>query len=283
MRTYYELTKPGIIRGNLLTCAAGFLFAADGHVPFGLLGITLLGTALIIAAACVVNNIIDRDIDRLMARTKQRALAVGAIRIRFALLYATVLAVGGLALHIMFVNVLTAGVGLVGFLAYTILYSYAKRHSTHGTLVGTISGATPPVAGYTAVTGRLDVGALLLFLILVSWQMPHFYAIAIYRAKEYKKAKLPVLPVVKGMQRTKTEILSYIIGFVIASLLLSAFGYTGYTFALVTLLLGGIWLKKGLGGFARSDHAVWGKQMFIFSLVVLLTTSSTLALSSWLP
>lgn len=283
INNYYQLTKPGIIRGNLLTCAAGFLLAADGHVSFGLLGITLLGTALIIAAACVVNNILDRDIDRLMTRTKQRALVIGVIRVRFALVYAAVLATLGLALHIIFVNVLTAVVGLVGFLAYTVLYSYAKRRSTHGTLVGTISGATPPVAGYTAVTGRLDLGALLLFLILVFWQMPHFYAIAMYRAKEYKKAKLPVLPVVKGMYRTKLEIVVYIVGFAVASLLLSTFGYTGYTFALVALLLGTVWLKKGLSGFARSDDAVWGKQMFILSLVVLLATSGTLALSPWLP
>lgn len=282
-RNYYQLTKPGIIKGNLLTCAAGFLLAADGHVSFGLLGITLLGTALIIASACVVNNVIDRDIDRLMERTRQRALATGAVRIRFALLYAVALAAAGFALHLAFVNVLTAAVGLVGFLAYTILYSYAKRYSVHGTLAGTISGATPPVAGYTAVTGRLDVGALLLFLILVFWQMPHFYAIAMYRAEEYKKAKLPVLPLVKGMKRTKIEIVVYIVGFAVASLLLSALGYTGYTFAAVALLLGGVWLKKGLDGFARSDDAVWGKQMFLFSLVVLLATSSILALSPWLP
>lgn len=283
VRNYYQLTKPGIIKGNLLTCAAGFILASDGHVSFGLLGITLLGTALIIAAACVVNNIIDRDIDRLMTRTKQRALAVGAIRIRFALLYATVLAVCGLALHIIFVNVLTAVVGLVGFLAYTILYSYAKRHSVHGTLVGTISGATPPVAGYTAVTGRLDIGALLLFLILVFWQMPHFYAIAVYRVEEYKKANIPVLPLIKGMQRTKLEVLLYIVGFVVVCLLLSVLDYTGYTFAIIALLLGGAWLQKGLHGLRRSDDAVWGKQMFMFSLLVLLVTSTTLALSPWLP
>lgn len=262
--------------------AAGFLLASDGSVDFRSWGLVLLGTALVIASACVVNNVIDREIDSHMTRTERRALVVGAVRPDHALAYAALLGLSGLTVLALYVNLLTAAIGLTGFIAYTVFYSYAKRRTSHGTLVGTISGATPPVAGYTAATDRLDATALLLFLILVFWQMAHFYAIALYRAKEYKQAGLPVLPIVKGSRRTMTEIIVYIVLFMVACVTLSALGYAAISFGVTIFLLGTVWLYRGWS--LRSQPAEdWGLKMFLFSLITLVVTALLLASSHWLP
>lgn len=270
------------MQGNLLTTAAGFLLASQKHIKPGLLAATLAGTALIIASACVVNNYLDRNIDRQMARTRQRALVAGDIGVVAALGYAAVLGVAGLAILVAYVNLLTAGIGLFGWLAYVGLYSFMKRRSVHGTLAGTISGATPPVAGYTAVTGRLDGAALLLFLILVCWQMAHFFSIAIYRFKDYKAAGLPVLPVVKGVGRAKRAIFLYASAFTAAALLLTVFGYTGGAYAVVVGLASIWWLQKAIQGPRTRDDTAWARQMFLRSLVVILIFSVSLAASPWL-
>jgi len=229
----------------------------------------LTGSSLVIASGCVFNNYLDREIDAHMARTKKRALVSGRVSARNAIIYATLLGLVGFTVLATYTNRLTVAIGLVGIVFYVIVYGFAKRHSVHGTLVGTISGATPPVAGYCAVTGRLDLGAVLLFLILVFWQMPHFYAIAMYRAKDYAAAKLPVLPVVKGEQITKIQMLVYVIGFMLATALLTGFGYTGYVFLAVMTLIGLIWLKSSLQGFTAPDSNLWARKMFKFSLVAL--------------
>ena len=195
LKDYYYLIKPGIIYGNAINTAAGFFLAAKGNIDFLLLLKTLGGSSLIIASACVFNNYIDRDIDSKMTRTKNRTLVRGAVPDPIALLYGSLLGVIGFGVLIIYTNVLTVLVGATGMFFYVVMYSIWKRRSPYGTLVGSISGAVPPVAGYSAVTNSLDVGALILFLVLVFWQMPHFYAIAIRRREEYKEAGIPVLPV----------------------------------------------------------------------------------------
>jgi len=201
LKAYYRLTKPGIIYGNLLTAAAGFLFASKWHIVPGLFAATLAGTSLVIAAACVYNNYIDRNIDKRMARTKKRALVQGTISGKHALIFATMLGVLGFALLLAYTNTLVTVIGVIAFIDYVVLYGISKRRSVYGTIVGSISGAAPIVAGYVAVTNQFDLGALLLFFILVYWQMPHFYGIAMYRFDDYKAAGIPVLPVQKGMAR----------------------------------------------------------------------------------
>jgi len=283
IRAYYHLTKPGIIYGNTLAALAGFLLASKGHINFWLLLATLIGIALVVASACVFNNYIDRDIDSKMSRTKKRALATGEISGRSALTYATLLGITGFSVLITYTNYLTAFIGFVGFFAYIVLYGIGKRKTVHGTLIGTISGATPPVAGYCAVTNHFDAAALVLFLILVFWQMPHFYAIAIYRLKDYKAASIPVLPAVKGIHITKVSILLYIVGFIVAAVTLTLLGYTGYVYAAIIGLVGLAWIRLGLKEFKAADNTVWARKMFMFSLIVLLTFSTTVSLEAWLP
>jgi len=282
-KTYYNLTKPGIIYGNALTVAAGFLLASDGDIHIVLLAITLLGVSLVIASGCVFNNYLDREIDAVMTRTKKRAMVRGIIPVKNALLFGTVLGIIGLFLLARFANPLTCLLGVIGLIFYVIVYGIAKRRSVYGTLVGSVSGALPPVAGYTAVSGQLDMGALILFLILVCWQMAHFYAIAMYRRDEYKAAGIPVLSVKKGLKATRSQVLIYVIGFIITTTLLTLYGYTGYVYLIVILVLGFVWLYKGTFGIKTKDYKLWGRKMFMFSLIVLLSFSALISVGSLLP
>ncbi len=266
-----------------MTAAAAFFLASGKNIDWWLLLATLTGIGLVIASGCVFNNYIDREIDKKMARTKKRAMVKGTVPVVNAMIYATVLGLTGLLVLAVYVNFMTVILGLIGLVFYVIVYGLAKRRSVHGTLVGTISGATPTVAGYCAVTGSFDTGAIILFLILVIWQMPHFYAIAMYRLDDYAKARLPVLPVVKGMAATKQQIIAYVLGFIAATSALFAYGYVGYSYLVVMLALGVVWLVMGVRGFKSSDDKLWGRKMFLFSLLVLSVFSLMLVLNAWLP
>lgn len=286
LKAYYHLTKPGIVRGNALTAAAGFFLASRGRIDVGLLLAAIAGLSLIMASACVANNYLDRSIDRKMLRTKGRALASGLISGRQALLYAAALGTVGSGLLAAYTNPLCLGSALFGYFAYVVLYGIGKRRSVHGTAIGSISGAVPPVVGYTAVTGRFDLAALILFLILVVWQMPHFYAVAIYRLKDYRAAGLPVLPAVSGLAVTKRHIIAYILAFMAVAPLLTIFGYAGWTYFVVALLLGIGWLWRGLRGFGAGPAGLtgsWAKGMFLYSLAVISVLCVVIAADSWLP
>ena len=277
------LTKPGIIFGNVLSATAGFLLASKFRIDIKLFAATIVGMALVIAAACVYNNYIDRDIDQKMARTKKRALASGRVPAGSALAYATMLFVLGFAILGGASNALVVGIGLVAFVDYVALYGLAKRHSVHGTVVGSISGAAPVVAGYAAVTDRLDLGALLLFAIWTLWQMPHFYAIAMYRFDDYKAAGLPVLPVKKGMRAAKIQIVWYVAAFIVANAFLTICGYTGLSYLAVLSLLGLYWLWRGLQGFHTKNDRTWARSMFLLSLMVMLGLCLMLSIGALLP
>jgi protoheme IX farnesyltransferase len=278
LQKYYQLTKPGIIRGNILNATGGFLLASTQHIDLGLLLATLVGTALVIACGCVLNNIIDRKIDIKMKRTAKRALVTGEITVQSALVFAIILGLAGFIDLLIFTNPLTTLIGAFALFMYVVVYGYFKRRSPLGTLVGTIPGALPPVAGYTAVTNQLDTGALLIFLILVSWQMAHFYSIALYRQKDYKNADIPVMPVVHGIDKTKSSIIGYIVAFIAACALLTVFDYTGYIYLIVMVALGLAWLGLGLRTYKTADAVKWGKTMFLFSLTVILSLAVMLSL-----
>ena len=132
-----------------------------------------------------------------------------------------------------------------------------------------ISGAVPPVVGYLAVSNNIDAGAIILFFILAIWQMPHSFAIAIYRLEDYAKAGIPVLPVKKGIATTKIQMLIYVALFVMATFSLAVFGYAGYAYLLVMALLGFVWLALGVKGFYATDNKLWARNMFIYSIIIL--------------
>ncbi|MGA8165602.1 MAG: heme o synthase [Waddliaceae bacterium] len=267
-KTYCLLTKPGIILGNIITMSGGFALASKGNIDVGLFLATLAGLALVIASGCVFNNYIDRDFDEKMARTKHRALVMGLVSTRQAMVFAIVLGVFGALFLALFTNLLTVMIALLGFFVYVVLYSISKYRSIHGTLVGSIAGAVPPVVGYCAVSNCLDAGALIVFTMIVMWQMPHFFAIAIYRLEDYLAASIPVLPIKKGIHRTKIHMMAYILAFMIASFLLTVFNYTGYTYLVIAALLGIAWLCLCVQGLNCDNHQHWARNMFLFSLVI---------------
>lgn len=269
MINYYLLTKPGIILGNLVTVAAGFLLASKGIIDFWLFFATLMGLTFIMASACVFNNFIDRSIDKKMERTKSRALVTGLISGPNAIAFAIFLGIIGNLILFFYTNVLTVMVAGIGFFVYVILYSIWKSHTIYGTAIGSIAGAVPPVVGYCAVSNHFDIGAFILFMMLVLWQMPHFFSIAMYHFDDYSAAELPVLPVIKGVLRTKIHMLLYILAFIFTASLLVFFNYTGYLYLIVTLFAGLAWLGLCMKGFSRVDDHIWGRDMFRVSLVMI--------------
>lgn len=201
VRGYYELSKPGIVYGNALVAAAGFLYASKGTADWTVFAYTLLGLSLVIASGCVYNNYYDRYIDKKMLRTKLRPLAAGTIRTGPALYFGALIGAVGVALLFFFTTLPAAVVALAGWAVYVLAYTPLKHKTPHALWVGALAGATPPVVGYAAVTNTLDASALWLFLFLFVWQVPHFLAIAAYRYDEYTAAGVPLLikkPSLKG-------------------------------------------------------------------------------------
>lgn len=282
MKTYYLLTKPGIIMGNLITVVAGFALASKGSFNGKLFVVTLLGLGMVIASACVCNNYIDRFIDAKMERTKGRALAQGSISGKKALVFAMILGAVGSFILGKYANLMALTIALVGFAVYVGLYSLVKVHTRHATLIGSVAGAVPPVIGYCAAGSRLDTGALVLFSLLVLWQMPHFFSIAVYRLQDYAAASIPVLPLTRGMHVTKVQMVLYILAFTGAALLLVPLGYAGYTYLGIAATCSAVWLYLCLRGFKTADDVRWAKQMFRFSLVVITALCLTLSLENFL-
>lgn len=284
IKAYYSLTKPGVLYGNAITAAAGYLLASRGMIEWWLFLALCVGSTLVIASACVLNNYLDQDIDKVMARTKKRAIVSGKVSGRNALIFSVILGIVGLAILVAYTNPIVVAIGVVGFVDYVVLYGMlSKRLSVHGTLVGSISGAMPILAGYCAATGAIDLGAFIVFAILFLWQMPEFYSIAIYRRKEYQKAGVPVISVMNGVENTKYQIIAYTVMFVVASVLLAIFGYAGSVYLVVMSALGGYWIGLALQGLKTKSADEWARRMFHFSLVILLAFCGLISVDAWLP
>lgn len=277
---YVQVTKPGIIFGNLISVAGGFLLAAKGDVNLVLMLASLVGLSLVVASGCAVNNCIDRDIDAKMQRTCKRVTVTGEIAVGNVLAFGLALGVLGFSILALFTNALALLFAVIGYIVYVGVYSlYMKRNSVYGTLVGSFSGAVPPVVGYCSVTGQMDMGAAILLLMFSLWQMPHSYAIAIFRFNDYAAANIPVLPVAEGMTKAKLHIVLYIAVFALVSALLPLAGYTGIAFMAVTCATSLWWLAMALKGYRHGvDMQRWARQVFGFSIITITALSVTMAL-----
>lgn len=270
LKKYLFLTKPGILFGNFVTTLGGFFLAAQGSIDILLLLLTLIGTTLVVASGCVVNNVIDQDIDTKMQRTQNRALVKKTISPTVALIYAFVLGVIGFSILWFGVNGYAFLFAVIGFVVYVGFYSlWTKRTSIHQTVIGSISGASPPVIGYTAVTHQFDVAALLLLLAYGLWQMPHSWAIAIYRFDDYKNAGIPILPVARSIYRTKIECVIYILLFAAVLNGLYCFGYTNVFFLITFNALTAYWFYLSIIGFKAENDQLWAKRFFLYSVILI--------------
>ncbi|PIT37481.1 heme o synthase [Snodgrassella alvi] len=285
IKPYLQVTKPGIIVGNLISVVGGFLLASKGSINGFLLILTLLGVSLVVASGCAFNNLIDRDIDPKMERTKNRVLVRGLASARVTFALATILGIAGFVVLYFGANPLAMWLSVMGFVVYVGIYSlYMKRHSVYGTLIGSLSGAAPPVIGYCAVSNNFDAGALILLAIFSLWQMPHSYAIAIYRFKDYQAANIPVLPVVKGIAVAKHHITFYIIAFMFATLMLSIGGYAGYKYLVVAAAVSVWWLCMALSGYkAQNNDRIWARKLFVFSIIAITTLSIMMSVDFMTP
>lgn len=283
-RSYIQLIKPGITLSNTITAVAGYLFAA-GPKRFEILTFLAVtaGVALVIASACVVNNIFDKDIDRKMKRTRYREIAAGNIPIAGAYVYAVLLGAIGLTVLLFGTNILTTLLGVVAFLWYVFVYGLAKRRTPLSTIIGAVCGALPPVAGYTAVTNQIDTTAWLLFALLLTWQLPHFYAIAIFRHDDYKKAGLPVWSVRYGLKTTKAQIMFWIVSFFITILLFFSYSGAGIVFLISMLIASSFWMLDGLLSYKKLSGVDWAKRSFGISLFELILLAAAIGSDRFLP
>ena len=267
----YELTKPRITTLVLVTTFVGMWVASSGSVNFTLVFFTLLGTGLASASSATFNNFIDRKIDARMARTRNRALPSGRISAKTAFIFATVLAVCAFTILATFANYLTAWLAIFTIFFYVIIYTvWLKRYSTLCTEVGGIAGALPPVIGWAAVTNEITWPALLMFLVIFLWQPPHFWALALLRADEYKKANIPMLPVIKGTRLTKFRMLLYTVALIPTTVSMYMFGLNGITFLLASTLLGIAYLILTIDFMRKPVTLKSARRLFSFSILYLL-------------
>jgi heme o synthase len=283
IKDYLLVVKPGIVFGNVVSAAAGFFLASKGRFDGVALATTLIGISLVVASGCVFNNCIDRKIDRKMVRTRNRALAKGLISLKSALFYATIMGVAGMALLCAATNLPAVVIVAAGFVIYVGVYSlYMKRSSVYGALIGSLAGAAPPLAGYCAVTGRFDLGAVILLAIFCLWQMPHCYAGAIFRFDDYSAAAIPVLPVKQGTAVAKKHIVGYILAFTAAAWMLTFAAYTGYSTLAVATVLGLSWMYMAVGC-KVADERSRAKKLFIFSILAIFILSVMMSIDYTAP
>ncbi|MCL6575084.1 heme o synthase [Kyrpidia sp.] len=270
-KDYVSITKVGINVANLWTTFAGLWLAGHGRLEGYTTVVTLAGTALVVGGGAALNNWIDRDIDRVMPRTAKRPLANGRIPAVQGLLLGSAISLAGLVLLAVGINGLTALTALVGWFTYVIVYTlWLKRTTTLNTVVGGIAGAVPPLIGWAAVRGTLDPSAWILFLIIFLWQPPHFFALAMKRVEDYRAAGIPMLPVVRGFEPTRRQMLGYTAVLWPVSLLLFWTGAAGWLYVIPAAILGGIYVGMSLWGFRTSDPMKWANGMFRYSLIYLM-------------
>lgn len=281
---YYSLTKPRVLFANALTAVAGYFLASAGRFDLWVFASVTVGSTLMIASACVLNNVLDRDIDAIMQRTRARATVSGSVSAVRAVVFSVVLGALGMAALAIGTNGAVMLAGAIGFVTYVVLYGMlSKRLSVHGTLVGSVSGAIPILSGYLAASGRLDVGAVIAFAILFLWQMPAFYSISVYRRDEYARAGIPVISVVRGIRATIFQILIYTVAFVVVTLLLPLSGLVGIAYSAVMGVLGLGWIWLGIRGLRARTPEIWARQMFRFSMIMVLAICLMVSVGPLLP
>ncbi|GAB4423450.1 MAG: hypothetical protein Kow002_13010 [Anaerolineales bacterium] len=242
LKDFWVLSKPIIVLLLLVTTFGGLVFGLQGWPSGPLLGWTMLGGALAAAGSSALNQYIDRDLDKNMQRTSKRPLAAGRLTAAEGLSYGLGLCLVSYYVMAGFVNFLAALLSLAGIFYYVIFYSiWLKKKTVQNIVIGGGAGAIPPMVGWAAATGELGWAAWILFLIVFMWTPPHFWALAIVRRKDYAKAGVPMLPVVRGERETRRQILIYTVVLVGVTLLLPMINATGTVYLISAILLG-LWL-----------------------------------------
>ena len=266
---YLTLCKPRVVLLMLLCALVGMLLATPGMVPWDILVFGNLGIALVAASAAAMNHLMDARVDAVMARTRNRPVAQGRVSGAQGAVFVALTGLVGLMILAWLVNPLTALLNLTSWIGYGLIYTlYLKRATPQNIVIGGLFGAAPPLFGWTAVTGTIDGGALLLVLIIFAWTPPHFWALAIDRVDEYREVAIPMLPVTHGEQYTKLHILLYTVILILISVMPFVIGMSNILYLAVALVLGGVFLFHCVRMLKDRDQAPI--QTFRFSIVYLM-------------
>jgi protoheme IX farnesyltransferase len=263
-----RLAKPRIT-GEVIFTFLGGMWLAPGVIDHWRAIMTLVGTVLLVGGANAFNMIMERDVDPLMERTRDRPLPRGAVSPELALVFGAALSCASLPLLFLGGNLLTGLLGFIALGSYVGVYTPMKRRSGAALFVGAIPGAIPPLMGWTAVTGHLDPAGLVLFSILFLWQIPHFLAIAIYRAKDYAAAGIKVLPAAISERATRFMIVGFSVALVAVTILLEPMRVAGPRYMAAATLLGAVLIGWAVAGFRREGTRAWARSLFFYSLVYL--------------
>jgi heme o synthase len=264
---YIALTKPRIIELLLVTTLPTMVVAQRGVPPIWLMAATLAGGALAAGGANAINMVVDRDIDRLMNRTKNRPLVTGAMTPRAALVFALALEAAAFVELWLVVNLLSAVLAISATLFYVFVYTlWLKRRSTQNIVIGGAAGAVPVLVGWAAVTNSLSWAPVVLFAIIFIWTPPHFWSLAVRYKEDYRAADVPMLPVVASMKRTTTEIVYYTVALVAVSFLFGPVAHLGWIYMVSAAVLGAgfLYLVTRLWGLAQNDKATGREAMRVF-------------------
>ena len=279
---YLELTKPRVVALMIITALIGMCMAVPGWVPWQPLVLGNLGIALCAGAAAAINHIVDERIDQQMARTQTRPVATGRITQRDAILFAAALALLGVWVLVVWVNVLTAVLTVASLIGYAFIYTmFLKRATPQNIVIGGLAGAAPPLLGWTAVTGEIHGHALLLVLIIFAWTPPHFWALAIHRREEYASVGIPMLPVTHGVGFTALHILLYTIIMFLITLMPFATHMSGPIYLAGAVVLGIIFLYWSIE-IMRGKNANAPMKTFQYSITYLLALFIIMLVDHWL-
>jgi protoheme IX farnesyltransferase len=282
-RRYFELTKPKVVALITFTGMVGTLLASAGVPSLGTLVWASAGIALAAASAATLNHVLEWQIDAQMARTRARPLPAGRLSRSRAIALAVILAALAMGILVSLVNVVMAVLTFVSLIAYAGLYTVWLKHATpQNIVIGGVAGAMPPVLGWTAITGRVDANALLLFLIIFVWTPPHFWALAIARRAEYERAGIPMLPVTHGVAHTRQQVLLYTILLTVVTLLPFLTGMSGPLYLAAALILDAAFLCHALA-LKRSSRSQLPMQVFRFSVSYLMWLFAALLIDHYLP
>ena len=280
-RDYFELTKPKVVTLITFTAMVGMFLASQSVVPWEILIFGSLGIALLAGAAAAINHLADQYIDAMMARTQHRPLPRGQLDPWQVLLFSALIGLSGMILLVAFTNVLCALLTFASLIGYAVIYTlYLKRATPQNIVIGGAAGAAPPLLGWVAVSGQIDPGALLLFLIIFAWTPPHFWALAIHRQADYAKADIPMLPVTHGIAFTKLHILLYTILLLLITILPYLIGMSGLIYLGSALLFGGRFLWYAWRLFRAEDNRL-AMPTFGFSIIYLFALFAALMIDHY--
>lgn len=260
------LLKPSISGLAIFTAGLG-LFMAPVSLSLGLAVAALVGTGMLVGSANALNMAIEHDVDALMSRTKDRPLPAGRMKVQTAVIIGAVLGLSGTAVLALFTNMLTTGLGVLALFIYVALYTPLKRKTTFALLIGAVPGAMPPLMGWTAASNQIDEPALVIFGIMLIWQIPHFLAISLFRKEDYARAGIKIVPVVRGNQNAQWQTIAYTTVLIPLSLMLVPLGAAGPLYAGGALGLSLGFLYVCIKGRNSMDINVWSRRVFFTSLV----------------